>query len=282
MSKSTIQIVNTNLTIRPSSLNTFFGCAYQWAQVFIGGMNTIPNSRAVLGTGIHAGVEQMWIDAMKAKDKDAVNLTAAKDAAVQEFEKEVKDHGITYGDNETNNTIINEIIAGTEAFYDDIMPFTDIPFAVEQRYTMPIDHQLVKELSGTLDYIGVDQADVKTSKRAAGSTKTYCIQQSLYKILAEYNNVKVRDIYIQNVILTKQPTGQVLRMEADIPRAKYVFNNLLDTLDLLAEDRAKPETLFRGNPGYMFCSNKYCTLYNTCPFVNGEDVDKKKAQVVKL
>jgi hypothetical protein len=280
--KSTIPINNTNITIRPSSLNTFFGCPYQWARVFLSGEMTIPNSRAVIGTAIHAGVEKIWIDAMKSKDKDDINLGAAKDAAAGEFKAEIEKAGINYGDNETFNTSVNEIVNGVEAFVDDIYPFVDIPHAVEQRYTMPIDHQLVKELSGTLDYIGEDQADVKTSKRASTGTKTYCIQQSLYKILAEYNGVPVNNIYIHGIILTKQPTGQILKMEPDIARAKYVFNNLLDTLDLLAEDKVKPETIFRGNPGYMFCSNKYCNLYNTCPFVNGEDVDKKSAQVVKL
>src|SRR5688500_11745044 len=98
--KSKIIINKTGIDVRPSSLNTFYGCGYQWARLFLGGETSIPNSRAVIGTGIHAGVERMWNDAMDHDSKDQISLEAGIDAAVEGFREEVKNYGIVYDEGE--------------------------------------------------------------------------------------------------------------------------------------------------------------------------------------
>ena len=263
-----IQINNEEIIIRPSAIDGFFGCAYQWGKTFLEGVNTIPNSRAAIGTSIHAGVEQLWTESIES-GKKAPNLGAMTDAAMEAWKEETHD-GVSYADNEDEGSCQVEIIKGTEAFIDDIVPFTQIPDAVEQRYTVDLDHKLVKGLSGTVDYIGHGIiADVKTSKRKP-SPASYTTQQSIYKYLAEANGVEVNDNLIQGVVLTKSPYGTILPMEPNVEQAKSLVNSMLDTLDVVMLDVAPIETILRGNPKHVFCSPKYCALYNDCPFVQGK------------
>lgn len=280
--KSKIEINNTDLVIRPSSIDSFLGCSYQWARVFLTGETSIPNARAAIGTAIHRGVEVMWRDAMKINNKDIMHLSSAQDAAVEEFEKETS-NGVSYDEDENFNTATKEVVAGVSAFLEDIVPFAEIPDEVEVRYTIPIeDHVLVKALSGTLDYRVTDTiADVKTSKRKA-TPSSYEIQQSLYRTLVKANGIAVNHNLIQNVVLTKVPNGQILDMPTNEDKAKTIVNNLLDTLTVLASDLIKPELLFRGNPKYYLCSEKYCAFYNDCMFTKGENPEDKTATIVRL
>ena len=279
--KSKIEINNTELTIRPSSVDSALGCGYQWARVFLTGETSIPNARASIGTGVHSGAERLWQDAMKANDKGAMYLAGAVDAAVESFKEEAK-KGLRFDAGEDINTAISEVVSGVNVFLEDIVPFVAIPRAVEKRYTIPIQgHPIVKNISGTLDYIEDGISDLKTSKRTA-SPYNYEIQQSIYKILAEANGEDVAYNTIQNVVLTKVPKGAVLDMPVNVEKAKVIVNNLIERLEVLATDTVKPEILFPGNPKYFLCSEKYCAFYNDCMFVKGESPDKKSATVVKL
>jgi len=259
-----IQLNNTDIVLRPSSIDNAQQCAYQWAKVFLEGIVTIPNSRAAIGTGIHAGVEHMWQEAIQIGHK-APNLTMMKDAAIESFEEETKLGEMRFDSGETTDSCHSEIIAGTEAFVDDLVPFLDIPEAVEQRYTIGLAHPIVKAISGTVDYIGGGYIDdVKTSKRKPTPTN-YTTQQSIYKMLAEANGVTVNYNRIQGVVLTKKPYGLILDLEPNIEQAKYLVNNLLDKIEVFAKGIVPAETIFSCNTKYYLCSRKYCALHGSCP-----------------
>lgn len=265
----TIQINCTDIRIRPSAIDTFYQCPYQWGKTFLEGVSSIPNARAAIGTSIHAAVETLWTDAIQTGKKDS-NLSRLTDAAMTAWKEQTHD-GVMFDDGENDKTAAVEIIKGTEAFVEDIVPFTQIPEAVEEFYKVDIEHPLVAEIGGTVDYIGHGIiADVKTSKRKP-STPNYTTQQSVYRYLAEANGVKVNANLIQGVVLKKTGAeGMILEMETNVPQAKTLVNRMLDTLDLIAKDVAPIETILRGNPKYYLCSDKYCAHYNNCPFVNGD------------
>lgn len=265
----TIQInISEPIVIRPSSVDTFFNCSYQWAKTFLEGIPSIPGNRAAIGTAIHRGAETLWTESIK-KGTKVLNVTAATDAAVEEFEKLDKD-GLQYDTDETKNTSIKEVVAGTHTFIDDIAVFTPVPIAVEERFTLDIsDHPIVKAISGTVDYRGHDTiSDLKTSKRKA-TTSNYVTQQSIYRVLANENDANIKYNNIQNVVLKSSPEGQVLPIEVNEPQARHMLNTMLDTLELAHQGRVALEVLFRGNPKYYLCDKKYCAHYNTCPFVIG-------------
>lgn len=264
-----IKINNEAIRIRPSAIDGFYQCAYQWGKTFLEGVTTIPGARAAIGTSIHAGVEAMWKDAMATGKKDT-NLSKLTDAAMGAWKEETHD-GVQFDDGENERTAAIEIINGVEAFVEDIAPFSQIPKAVEEFYKVDIQHPLVTELGGTVDYITSDTiADVKTSKRKP-STPNYTTQQSIYKYLAQANGVDVKHNLIQGVVLKKSGAeGMVLQMETNVEQAKGLVNGMLDTLDLIVKDVAPIDTILRGNPKYYLCSPKYCALYNNCKFVKGE------------
>lgn len=261
--------MSDKLIIRPSSIDNFMQCPHQWKRVFLDGETSIPSARASIGTAIHKAAEVIWTDAIQSKKKDA-NLSMATDAAMEAF-KEEEQLGLSYDLGEDRNTAAVEIVRGTEAFVDDIVPYVSIPEAVEERYTLEIkNHPIVSALSGTVDYIGDGViADVKTSKRKP-TVANYTTQQSIYKILANANGKNVKHNQIHGVILKKAPEGTVLEADIDEARAKASVNSLLETLEVYDKDIAHPDVLFRGNPKYYLCSPKYCAFYNSCKFVKGE------------
>lgn len=269
MKKSLIQINNDALRIRPSAIESFYSCPFSWGKTFLEGASQgANNSRASIGTAIHAGVENMWNDAIKSGKKDA-NIGAMTDAAMESW-KEQKQEGVEFGAKENEESCVSEIIKGTETFVEDIVPFTSIPTAVEEFYKIDIaGNPFIKELGGTIDYISDDTiADVKTSKRKSGP-EGHTVQQSTYKMLANANGRNIEHNLIQQVVLTKNPTGAILQLEADIAQAKYLINGMLDVMDLLAKDVAPIETILRPNPKHIFCSERFCPHYKCCPAVRG-------------
>lgn len=258
------------LRIRPSSVDGAYTCPFQWAGYFIGGEKSIPGARAAIGTAVHKGVEEMWNEAIVTKTK-APNLTMMKDAAVSEFIKLDQEDDLSYDQGENTSTAESAILGGIDSFVEDIVPFVDIPKAVEERYTIPLDHIMVQDLSGTVDYITPDSiADVKTSKRKP-IPASYATQQSIYKMLAVANGVDVQHNLIHGVVLKAKPQSHIMELEPDIPKAKFLVNMLLDTLDVFHKDIIAPELLFRPNTKHYLCSPKYCSFYGKkCPATGGQ------------
>lgn len=276
----TIKINNENIRIRPSAVDTFYGCAYQWGKTFLEGISSIPNSRAAIGTAIHAGIEKSWQDAMS-KGKADHNLSFMTDAAMESWKEETSD-GVSFGDDETAGTCAKEIVGGISAWVEDIAPFVPVPKAVETFFKIDIDNPIVTELGGTIDYLGHGTIDdVKTSKRKV-TGESYDTQQGIYKFLAEANGEVIKHSRLQNVILTKNPNGQILTIEPDVEKAKGLVNGILDTMTIVAKDIVPIELLLRGNPKYMFCSEKYCAHYETCPWVRGTLPEPRKADIAQI
>jgi CRISPR/Cas system-associated exonuclease Cas4 (RecB family) len=264
------------ITIRPSAVDGFMQCPRQWALTHIAGMQSMPGARAAIGTAIHAAVEQEWKEAMVTGKKD-FNISAMEDLAVAEL-NELDQGGLNYDAGEDVNTATKEARAGVRSFAEDIAPFTDIPIAVETRYTVDIDNPVVSRLSGTVDYINTNTiADVKTSKRKPVPAN-YTTQQSIYKYLAESNGQRVDHNLIQGVVLKAKPEGHILELKPDIEKAKVAVNAILDTVEAFNAG-IRPSLLFRGNPKYYLCQDKYCALHRTCPYAQGEIKETVKPKV---
>jgi CRISPR/Cas system-associated exonuclease Cas4 (RecB family) len=268
------------LKIRPSAIESFYGCAYQWGRTFLGGEHSGANARASIGTAIHSAAETGWKESIKSKDK-VMNKTAMKDAAIESWKEQTHD-GVMYtgGDNEAS--CVMEIMKGTDAFVEDIVPFSAIPDAVEMYFEVPIDNSFVKSIGGTLDYLaGKTIADLKTSKRKSGA-EGHVIQQTAYKYLAEANGYPIDTNLIQQIVIKKDPEGAILTLEPNMDRFKYMVNTMLDTLDLVYKDVAPIETILRPNPKHIFCSEAYCAFWKTCPAIQGKMEPTKVITKVKL
>ena len=259
-----IQINSEDLRLRPSAIDGFFGCAWQWGKHHLEGVSSIPSTRAAIGTSVHAAAEAMWTESIAKKDK-VINMSSMLDAGMEALKLE-EERGLVYEEGESNNAAAAEIIQGTEAFVDDIVPFASIPVAVEEFFKVDINHPIVKEIGGTVDYIGKnDISDLKTSKRKP-IVQSHTTQQSIYKYLAEANGHVIKHNTIQAVVFKKAGAeGMILPMEANVPQAKDLVNIILDTLDVVLLDVAPIATILRPNPKYMFCSPRFCKFYGKCP-----------------
>lgn len=259
---------SSKIILRPSALDTWVQCPQQWYRVFILGGTSIPNTRAAIGTAIHAGVEEGWNDSIKAKTK-IFSKGAMADAAVEAF-KEEEQKGLVYDSGESQGTCIKETLIGLDTFVDDIAPWVAMPTKVEQYYQVEITgHNIVGGIGGTVDYVEEHKgiiADLKTGKRKHDVSHS-STQQSIYKFVVEENGIPVRINNIQSVVLKAKPEGHVMDAQINVPKAKAIVNTLLDTLEVLEKDVVDPNILFRGNPKYWLCSPKYCAFYNECKFV---------------
>lgn len=267
---SKIKLINTDIKIRPSSVDNFVSCPQQWARVYLGGERSIPSCRASIGTAIHKAAEVLWTDSILTRKKDA-NYTKLSNAAVDEYTKIDLEDDLNYDSGEDYNTAVTEVAQGVDAFINDIVPYVDIPEAVEIFVSKPIsDNPIITSIGGTIDYLGGGILDdVKTSKRKP-IPQSHVVQQTIYKILAEANGHIVNHNRIQGIVLKKSCEGHILELEPNVPQAKLLVNTLLDTVKLAAEDKIDLDILFRGNPKHFFCSFKYCAFYKDCKFVKGE------------
>ena len=276
-------MINTNekhKTLRPSSIGSFINCNYQWYNTHIMNVQSIPNARATLGSSIHKSAEVIWLDAINKGKKD-LNLTMAVDAAVEEYHELLKLDDPQFDDNENKDTIEKEVIQGTTKWVEDIAPNVDIPIAVEKFYETPVDNPIFTRVAGSIDYVGANSIhDIKTSRKKP-TLKNYDLQQATYAILREKNGETIDTIKIQSVILGKKEikaevydliqdsTDHFKTIEDIKKQTKYIINNILQKSKLLQSDKIDPKIIFTGNPNSFLCSNKYCALYDTCPFVKG-------------
>ena len=73
-----------------------------------------------------------------------------------------------------------------------------------------------------------------------------------------------------------------MTLEPDVEYAKGLVNGILDTLDIVHKDLVPIEYLFRGNPKHIFCSEKFCAFYNSCPYSKGRIQPEDVIAKVKL
>lgn len=272
--------IQSDITLRPSSISTFVDCPHKFYRTFINVDENIEyktNARAALGTSVHHAAEKFWLNTMETGKRD-YNLSYHQDAAIEEF-KELQKEGLDYVGDKPKD-IEELLLTGTEVFLRDIAPEVETPVAVEKRYSIAIDNPIFARVSGSIDYLTEDGIhDIKTTKKSP-SLRNYQLQQGTYALLREGNGEPVNELKIQAVIFNKNPVGRVYDMQDSVrnvfaddrlglikEQARLTVNNILDTAKLTWSDTVDPNLLWRGNSGSYLCSDSYCPFYSKCKFV---------------
>jgi len=252
------------LRLRPSSLQQFLGCPFQWYQAQIRGDFQRPAAAAVAGTSLHKGAEMGYKDKIKLGQLPPVSFLT--DVVAEEWKKLNEENDFEYGKGEDYYTYENDLIKGMKDYYEDLMPITD-PIDVEKRYTVKLDHPVFEDISGTLDIV-LDRGvvDLKHTKRKTSPDK-YVLQQSTYTWLRQQNGEVSNFNEIHNVIRGKGVERLALAPKIDY--AKNVINQILDVTEKFYE--TGDPALFRGTNKYAYflCSKDWCGYYSKCPFVQG-------------
>ncbi|BAF69568.1 PD-(D/E)XK nuclease family protein [Nitratiruptor sp. SB155-2] len=260
-----------SVLIRPSSVHSFFDCPYRWAQIHLLGIRSFGNFQTLRGTGVHAGAEEIWEESQKAGSK-TFSLSAAKDRAAETVEKRVEEEEFRFEDFETPEQAKDDAVKGVEVYAKEIVPKVDIPIQVEHYFEAELDDDI--KIGGTTDSINPDGKirDIKTSTRKVQPSK-YIEQLSIYKRLAEVNDIKTQDkAIIENVVFLKNNIGaHVMEVQIDVEGTKRKIDDIVKRIKLWKEandEFGKLDILFPPNPNSFMCSEKFCPIYNSCYIKN--------------
>lgn len=252
--------------IRPSSIQQYIACPHQWALVHLMENPQKPAAAANAGTSVHAAAELGYIDKIKTGELPPVSFLT--DCAVETWQKTVEaaeeKGGLDYNKGEDYQTYEDDIVQGVETYYEQTMPHIT-PKAVETRYTVALDHEVMESISGTLD-IDLDRglADIKFTKRKTTASK-HLLQQSTYAFLKQQNGEECNFAELHNIVRKKDVDMVGIPLKVDY--ARFWINHILDTTEKFLETR--DPSIFRGtNPNaYYLCSPQYCGYWNKCQYV---------------
>ncbi len=254
--------------IRPSSVHSFWDCPYRWAQIHLLGVRSFGSFHTLRGTGVHAGAEEIWEESQKAGVKK-FSLSAAKDRAAETVEKRCEEEEIRFEEFESVDAAKDDAVKGVEVYAKEIVPKVEIPVKVEHYFEAEIDDDIT--IGGTTDAINPDGKirDIKTSTRKVQPSK-YLEQLSIYKRLAEVNDIKTQDTaIIENVVFLKNEVGaHVIEVPIDVEGTKRKIDDIVRRIKVWKEGKIDTDLLFPPNPNSFMCSDKYCPIYHECYIKN--------------
>lgn len=261
---------NTNLMadgrkrLRPSSLQQFVACRYQYYQAQILNNFQKPNAAAKAGNSVHVASEVGFSE--KIKTGELPPLSVVIDAATDEWKK-LNEAELIYAKGETFETYEKDIIKGTEDLYDDTMKRIN-PIAVEKSYKFDLgDHPVFSAIAGSVDIVEARGIrDIKFTKRKTNASK-YVLQQSTYSLLRNRNGEINNTAMIDNVVRNKEVHELPLAIKEDY--ARYVINDILEVTKKFHE--TGDESIWTGtNPHVFFlCSPQWCGYWDICPHIAG-------------
>lgn len=264
----------SSVILRPSGISSFIRCPYQWYMVHILNKRQKPAAATSAGTSVHAGAEHGY--KQKIILGELPKMSECVDVAVAIWDElNSQDEPLEYNEGETRGRYTDDIASGMEVYYQEAMKEVT-PVAVEQRYSLELDHPYYTHLSGTIDIDLEDGiADIKFTK-SKSTIMHYTLQQSTYGLLKVANGKPVSRLEIHNVVRPKALKTKYSPAELHIGElplqfdyAKFWINNILDTVAQYKE--TKNDLLFRGcspDSNYL-CNEKWCGFWKECPYVEG-------------
>lgn len=254
------------INIRPSSVGGFHDCQFRWFNIHILGVKSWSGYAACRGTGVHAGAEHIWNEAIKAGQK-TFSLDSAKDAAAQSVEDSFNSdkQEVRLYDLETKDGAKDDAVKGLEVYAKEIVTEVEIPVAVESYLKANLADDIA--LNGTFDGLSADGTirDIKTSGRKAVPSK-YIDQMSIYARLAEVNGLNPNMKFsIENIVFLKTSIkSHIFELDVDIPTAQRKIDDIVARYRWYQERPEDGHLVFPANTSSYLCNEKYCPVYDTC------------------
>lgn len=259
------------IKIRASSLSEVFDCPARWAAKYIDNVKMPTNSKALLGTSVHASTA---IYDQSVLDGSGITIEEAKAAAVDVLYNSCED---VIWDEEQPEDLEKISLSLHDKYCNEIAPKFNYK-AVEVKCESLVIEDLGIELTGTTDRIYEVEGehgicDLKTGKAAVGAdgnvvTKCHAYQMGVYELLAESASGVPIDApgVIMGMNTAKTSAAQRIGL-GEIHQAREV----------LLGDEESPGILqmasklihggnFWGNPKSMLCHKNYCPIYNNCKY----------------
>jgi len=260
------------IKIRASSLGELFDCPARWESKYILNMNMPTNTKALLGTAIHASTA---VYDQSQLDKSGITIEDSKAAAVDALFNPKED---VLWDDETAKDLEPIALSLHSKYCNFIAPKFEY-VAVEVKCDSLIIVDLGIELTGTTDRVYVNSigehgiGDVKSGKAAVGAdgvvaTKGHGYQMGVYELLAEQGSGLAIDAPAQIMALTTAKTEKSQRYGiGEITGAREILLGDEHQTGVLQEaSRLIKSGVFIGNPKSMMCHKNYCPKYQVCRF----------------
>lgn len=266
-------LMNNNIIkIRASSLSEVFDCPARWAAKHIDNIKMPTNSKALLGTSVHASTA---LYDQSVLDGSGITIEDAKAAAVDVINNPVED---VIWDDDKPQDLENIALSLHDRYCYEIAPIQNYK-AVEIRCESLVIEDLNIALTGTTDRIYENPQgefgirDIKTGKAAVGAdgivaTKGHAYQMGVYELLAEN----------ASGIPINAPAGIIGLNTAKTAAAQRIgIGEIIGAREVLIGNEESPGILqmaadlihggnFYGNPKSMLCHRNYCPIYNNCKF----------------
>lgn len=260
------------LKIRASSLGEIFDCPARWEAKYINNMYMPTNTKALLGTAVHAGAAMYDQSQL---DNTGITIDEAKSAVVDVIQNPSEE---VIWEDESPAAIENIALALHDNYCTKLAPQFNYK-TVEVKCDSLIIEDLGIELTGTTDRIFENDngelgiADIKTGKSAVAAdgevaTKGHAYQLGVYELLAEHASGVPINAPAKIIALNTAKTLKSQRIAiAEVSGAREVLLGDEDSPGVLkiASDLIHGGT-FYGNPKSMLCHKNYCPIYNTCKF----------------
>lgn len=260
------------IKIRASSLGELFDCPARWAAKYILNMKMPTNTKALLGTAIHASTAAYDQSQL---DKAGITIEDAKAAAVDALFNPKED---VIWDDETAKDLEPIALSLHTKYCTFIAPKFEYA-AVEVKCGSLIIADLGIELTGTTDRVYINSlgqygiGDVKSGKSAVGAdgvvaTKGHGYQMGVYELLAEQGSGLPIEAPAQIMALTTAKTEKSQRYGVgEISGAREILlGDEFQTGVLHEASRLIHSGIYIGNPKSMMCHKNYCPSYQNCRF----------------
>ncbi len=274
------------IVLRPSSIQQFLRCPYQYAQAQLLGNYIKPAAAARAGNALHEAFEEGYnyklITGEMPKKDMILNKAEVSWSQLNEEEE------IQYKKDETYSKYESDILDGVGTYYDEIMP-TITPYKVEERFTIKLGHPQFSAVSGTADLIAkggllnssMDLIDYKFTKRATNASH-YLLQQNAYTWLARENGIDITSSVLHNVIRPTTRSGVrlgILDIDYKEKYLKLIINKILNSTTEFIENGTGAFTTGSDPVTNYLCGSAWCGYYNDCPHVEGLRIEKKEIRV---
>ena len=265
------------ITLRPSSIQQFYRCPYQWAQVHLLNNPVKPAAAARAGTAIHEAFEEGFKYKMKTQELPEEDVLISK--AQQSWRELNEQEELIYRKDESFDKYENDIIDGVRTYHREMMPHIE-PFKVEERFSLELDHPYVKEFAGTADLIAkggllnsaYELIDYKFTKRPTSSAH-YMLQQNAYMFLIkECRGLNLQSSTLHNIVRPNTRNGariNVLEVDYKEKYFKYMINTLLDSITEFMENGTGLLNGFANPVDNYLCNSTWCGYWTQCPHVEG-------------
>lgn len=267
------------IDLHPSSISSFFSCPYAWYRTYLSDkpIRSI-GSAAHVGTAIHKASEVFYRDCIAHNEWVNPVNSAYDDAAVESFQKRVKDDTPSDIKGLDIDSLIITIKQKKQNYLNKARTLCkeQIPIAVEKTYFAKINSSVPMQINGTLDIVNETSiADIKTMNRR-NDPKKYWLQQGIYALIKEQNAAEgekpTEDLLIHRVLTTKDEVDcasicdgmPVTPIDEIKEKAKTLLQTVVKTIELW--HKTGDEIVFHGNPNCLTCSSKYCEYWHDCKF----------------